>query len=271
MHKFVSFNQNILAAEDTNISAISSASLYGKGIFTTLSIHHGKPFLWEKHWRRLADNAEKLDIILPDKAIFEAEMFKIINANKISTGRMRVSVFDESLTKIWSSNLLPKTSILITTGNLRTISDVKLSVSPYAIHSTSPLANIKSCNYLEQVLALEDANKNGFDEAIRLNERGEIVSACMANIFWVQDLKLYTPSLKTGCLAGITRELIIENFEVFETEQSFACSELQEIFLTSSGIGVVSAYLGSRNEKAEESKLLQDLITMLDFNRNLLT
>jgi branched-chain amino acid aminotransferase len=271
MHKFVSLNLQIISAENANVSAISSASFYGKGVFTTILIDNGKPFLWEKHWRRLSDNAEKLDIVLPDRAIFETEIFKVVAANKVSNARMRVSVFDESQSKVWSNISQTKTNILITTADLRTISEIKLSVSPYLVNSTSPLANIKSCNYLENILALENANNNGFDEAIRQNELGEITSACMANIFWVQDSKLYTPSLKTGCLAGTTRELIIENFEVFEVEQSFVGFKSQEIFLTSSGVGIVRACLETVVEKVEVSKLHQDLKTLLYFNQNLLT
>ena len=62
-------------------------------------------------------------------------------------------------------------------------------------------------------MALENAKAKGFDEAIRLNERGEVASACMANVFWIKDKKLFTPDLETGCLAGTTREFIIETAE----------------------------------------------------------
>jgi branched-subunit amino acid aminotransferase/4-amino-4-deoxychorismate lyase len=271
MHNFVSSNQQIIPAEDANISALSSASFYGKGIFTTISVHQGKPFLWEKHWRRLSNNAKTIGLHLPEKELIETAIYKIILANKITNGKMRVSVFDESPGKIWSDTSLPKTSILITTADLRTISEIKLSLSQYNINSTSPLAKIKSCNYLENILALENATKNGFDEAIRLNERGEITSACMANIFWVKDSRLYTPSLKTGCLAGTIRELIIENFDVFEVEESHVGFAPEEIFVTSSGIGIVPAFLKSNTKNREISNTNKDLQTMLHFNQNFLT
>ena len=60
MHKFVFFNQQLISNSDSKISAVSSAALYGKGVFTTVAIKDKKAFLWEKHWRRLNDNAEKI-------------------------------------------------------------------------------------------------------------------------------------------------------------------------------------------------------------------
>lgn len=271
MHKFVSFNQQLISADNANISAISSAAFYGKGIFTTILIHNGKPFLWKNHWQRLSDNAKTIGIALPDKALLEAEIFRIIVANKILKGRLRISVFDESSSKIWTELSATKTSVLITTADLRSVTETQLTISPYRTNSTSPLANIKSCNYLENLLALEEANKRGFNEAIRLNERNEITSVCMANIFWLKDSNLYTPSLKTGCLAGTIRGLIIENFKVFEVEQNYFDFKADEIFITSSGIGIIPAFFGENINHKEVSKTLNDLQTMMNYNINLLT
>jgi branched-subunit amino acid aminotransferase/4-amino-4-deoxychorismate lyase len=84
---------------------------------------------------------------------------------------------------------------------------------------------------------LEDAKRKGFNEAVRLNEKGEVVSAIMANLFWIKDGKTYTPPLKTGCLAGTIREFVMENQSV--EEKIIGWDELlkaDEIFLTSNGI-----------------------------------
>ncbi|MBA2621536.1 MAG: aminotransferase class IV, partial [Acidobacteria bacterium] len=73
-----------------------------------------------------------------------------------------------------------------------------------------------------------------------LNERDEITSAATANVFWTKNNKIFTPALETGCLAGTTRALILENFAVEETKADLAEFErADEIFLTSAGIGVV--------------------------------
>ena len=95
-----------------------------------------------------------------------------------------------------------------------------LTVSPYRINSKSPLAGVKSCNYLENILAWEAAKAHGFDEAIRLNEKGEIASACLANVFWKKNGEIFTPPLETGCLKGTTRGYVLENLAAAEKKQS---------------------------------------------------
>lgn len=242
MHKFVSFNHQISPASKTNFSAISSATLYGKGIFTSVAIYNSKPFLWEKHWSRLINNASRINLDLADfsKESVEISLSELISKNQIEDGRARLTFFDESAGGIWSIETDKKTSLLITTADFRPLSnELKLTVSPYQINSNSPLVNIKSCNYLEHILAFEEANKRGFDEAVHLNEKGEIASATMANIFWAKGDEIFTPSLKTGCLAGTTREFILETRKVFEVEESFtSLQQAESIFLTSAGIGI---------------------------------
>jgi len=91
-------------------------------------------------------------------------------------------------------------------------------------------------------MAREEGKRRGFDEAIRLNERGEIASACMANVFWLKEERLYTPSLKTGCLAGTTREFVLEDLECIEVEAGVeTLDQVDAIFLTSAGLGVAQA------------------------------
>ena len=245
MHRFVSFNQKIHSADQTNLSAISSAAFYGRGIFTSLAIYNQKPFQWEKHWRRLTENAKKIRLDLSE---FSEENVKnalseTIRQNKIERARARITFFDESASGIWSFETNLKTSLLITTADFREAEkDLHLTVSPYPINSKSPLAGVKSCNYLENVLALENARAHGFAEAVRLNERGEIVSACMANLFWIKDEKIFTPVLETGCLEGTTRNFVIESAkEVFRVDEKLEeLLKADEVFLTSAGIGIAS-------------------------------
>lgn len=247
MHEFVSYNHEILPPSAINLSAISSAALYGKGIFTTSAVYDSKPFLWEKHWRRLIGNSLQIGIDISDfsQEIVEKSLFEIIEKNKLLNARLRLTFFDTSASSIWKAESKIKTGLLIQTADFPDLPKVfRLTVSPFQINSKSPLANIKSCNYLEHILALENAKSEGFDEAIRLNERGEIASACMANIFWIKGDNLFTPHLKTGCLAGTMREYLIESIKAESFEMIEAKANLEsifsadEVFLTSSGIGI---------------------------------
>lgn len=243
MHEYIFFDGAIITAGDAAISPLTMAALYGKGVFTTVAIVDGKPFLWEKHWRRLASNAEEaatdLTEYLEDSA--RSALDEIVKKNGIIKGRARVTFFAESASNIWPIEKRQTTSLLITTGDMRPVSDnFRLTISPYRINTCSPLAAVKSCNYLENLLAFDQAKQRGFDEAIQMNERSEITSATMANVFWLKDNMLHTPSLKTGCLAGTTREFVLENLDCREVEQTFDTLHTADaIFLSSAGLGVV--------------------------------
>jgi branched-subunit amino acid aminotransferase/4-amino-4-deoxychorismate lyase len=249
MHRFVSFNFQILPAEKSILSAISSATFYGKGIFTTLAVFNSRPFLWSKHWHRLQDNANRLNIDLsefPEQTVLRA-IDALLNKNKTQNARVRLTFFDESGSYGWLSGNAPQTSFLITTADFRPPKELFcLKVSPFFVNSKSPLRNIKSCNYLENLLAFEEAAASGFDEAIRLNEQNQIVSATMANVFWVKNSKIFTPNMETGCLSGTTRQFLLENFEIFEVQSGpDELAAADEIFLTSAGIGVQPAVLAN--------------------------
>ena len=131
---------------------------------------------------------------------------------------------------------------MITTGDSYAFSnDLRLTISSFTINSRSPLAGIKSCNYLENLAALDDARKRGFYEAVRRNELGEIASACSTNLFWLKNGKLFTPSLETGCLAGTTREFILENLKCEEVKAGEAeIYTAENLFICSAGIGIVA-------------------------------
>ena len=237
-------NGEVVDAADAGVAAFSSAALYGKGVFTTIAIYGGVPFLWEKHWRRLSDNAAKLGLDLSkfaEDSIREG-LDEIVAKNGVVDGRARITFFDETASAIWTRDGKRRTSLSIVTGDLRPVPQpLRLSISPFPVNSRAPLAGVKSCNYLENLIAHDEAKERGFDEAIRLNEDGHITSASMANVFWLKDGRLFTPSLSTGCLPGTTREFVLENIECEEVEAEIGEIENADaIFLTSAGLGVTA-------------------------------
>ena len=221
----------------------TQSKLYGKGVFTTVAFADSASAFWDKHWRRLRENcsAVGIDISCYSEAKIAGELALAIEASGLPNGRARITITDESPSCLWDPNSHPQTQLSILTAPKRDVPEkLSLSVSPHASNTTSPLSGIKSSNYLEHLMSFQEANTRGFDEAVRLNERGELTSACMANLFWLKGVRLYTPSLKTGCLAGTTREFVIENLACEEVEAGIeALREADEIFLTSAGIGVV--------------------------------
>jgi len=251
MHTRIIHNNRLTEKAKARLPAITGATLHGRGVFTTLAVYGGKPFLWPEHWARFIEHAARAGV---DSSAFDEEtvgtsLSRLIEANGVERGRARVMLLERDVGSIWNTGKKKSAAsndLIIITGDARPMPDdgLALTISPYRTNTLSPLAGIKSLNYLEHVLAWEEARARDFDEALVLNERGEVVSATMANIFWSMNSTLYTPALSTGALAGITRARVIalaEDSGVPHVEGVYDLAHLgdaDEIFLTSSGLGV---------------------------------
>ncbi len=250
MHPVIYLNRTMVEATKARVAPVSSAMLYGRGVFTTLAIYDTEPFLWARHWERLSIHGSKLSIDLAGftkNSIGEA-LQKLIAVNQVKQGRARVILLARSGRDIWKTKTTGgrNTDLIIMTGepHRKPANGLSLAVSPYRVNTFSPTTGIKSLNYLDHVLSWEEAQAREFDEAVMLNERGEIVSGTLANIFWATNGTLHTPALTTGAMAGITRECVLEIATkhfipvvegVYEMPH---LTEADEIFLTSSGLGI---------------------------------
>jgi branched-subunit amino acid aminotransferase/4-amino-4-deoxychorismate lyase len=250
MVRFVFLNDRLIESRKAKVECVTPATLYGHGVFTTLAIHDSRPFLWPNHWARLVDHAARMNVDMTNlgETKIGSALHTLIEANGAREGRARVSLLAKSEIGHWKEVGAGSqdTSLLIMTGESRILSQdgLALTISPHRINTLSPLCGIKSLNYLEHVLARDEAKSRDFDESVMLNERGEIVSATMANLFWVSKGTVHTPALACGALAGVTRECVIGlagEVSVPVIEGVYALSDLaeaDEIFLTSSGLGV---------------------------------
>ncbi|MDT4896757.1 MAG: 4-amino-4-deoxychorismate lyase [Acidobacteriota bacterium] len=247
MHSRFIYNDHLLSAAKGHVEAVA---LYGRGVFTTLAIHHHQPFLWPEHWARLTEHAARVGLSLNefDEPSVRALLAQLIEANKVKEGRARLTLAAVAEQGVWKvkGTGSREADLRIITGDAHAVSEdgLALTVSPYRINTLSPLVGIKSINYLEHILPWEEARVRDFDEAVMLNERGEVVSATVANIFWVTDGTVHTPALSTGALAGTTRARVIElasELSLPLIEGVYDLSDLGdagEIFLTSAGQGV---------------------------------
>ena len=245
-----------------SISAPSSAALYGKGVFTTVRIIGGNPWLFERHMERLYRDAAALaiDVTSLKSTEIEAALIELIRRCGLDEGRARLTLFDTSAAPHWSQSFTTSSSLMINAAPLRPVpKPFRLTISPFLVNSASPLAGIKTCSYLENILALEDARSRGFNEAIRLNEQRKITSAVMANVFWQRGGRVFTPSLGTGCLDGTTRAFVLENLEVEEVVEDVAeLGKAEAIYLTSAGLGIVAAKsFDGRDLKTDDSTIVE--------------
>src|SRR5208282_2519768 len=105
----------------------------------------------------------------------------------------------------------PQTDLIIYSASLPEYREpIRLGLQEHGRHAASPLAGVKSTSWLPNVWAVAEAQRQGLDEVVLLNERGEIAECTAANIFVVKNGKVFTPPLNSGCLEGVTRGILFE-------------------------------------------------------------
>lgn len=207
----------------------------GEGVFETLLVTAGQPFALERHLDRLIRSARILRLAEPDLIVIRHAVQSAIAANLNTIGalgRLRITYT--------AGPLKQQPTLMVTCVVQPPWSDsTSAMIVPWVRNERSAITGAKSTSYAENVLALSAANEAGAEEAIFANSIGYLCEGATSNIFVVLDGEILTPKLTSGCLAGVTRELVIEWFNVKEVELPLSVVfDAQEIFLTSSTRGV---------------------------------
>lgn len=227
MRRIVYGNENII---------IDNGIYFGRGVFETILVKD-KAILLKEHIHRLNSSIRKLNI--GEKISYDDVLAFIIN-NKIKNKALKIVVTEKNV--IYTIREIPY--------NYQSYLDgFKVKFSSLIRNSTSKLTYIKSLNYLENLLEHEDIKKQGFNEAIFLNEKGKVSEGCTTNVFIVINSRILTPNIESGLLPGILRDWIISNFKVEEVEiDKNLILSADEIFLTNSLVGImkVSEFEGKK-------------------------
>ena len=225
----------LLDADDARVSVFDHGLTVGDGIFETLRVYGGTPFAVTRHLRRLARSANGLGLVCPPEELLRQAMADVVTANGGGDLRLRLTVTggrapmgsgrgDACPTVIAAvaplDPVAPKTSVITV---------------PWTRNERSPLAGLKTTSYGENVVALARAKQAGASEALFANTAGRLCEGTGTNVFVVLVGRLVTPPLSSGCLAGVTRELVLEVTDAVEEDLPFdALADAEEVFVTSS-------------------------------------
>jgi len=242
-----SLNGRFLPLDEAQVSASDRGFLYGDGLFETIRIHDGRPFLWDWHMIRFMDGSESLGIALPQSTeSLLGNVRELICRNDGPESIVRIALSrgvgqrgygvtgDEQPTLLITQHPLPqalsKPLSLVTTTARVAVGD--------------PLARVKSANKLGSILVKRDATRQRADDGLILNSDGNVTETSSANVFWVENGTLHTPPISDGVLPGVTRRLVIDLAPTLGQavrEESAAPDRLQQaeaVFVTSAATGI---------------------------------
>jgi branched-chain amino acid aminotransferase len=248
MSATVNVNGRITSECEALISVFDHGFLYGEGIYETMRTYHGRPFLFDRHMRRLRRSASMIDLVLP----FSDEEL----ARQIRETQTAATLGGEAYIRVLVTRGVGElTYDLKATPNPSIVIIVKPQVDPpgetyekgvrvvivdvVRNHPASVNPMIKSNNLMNSALAMQQALRSNAFEGVMRNYLGELTECTTSNLFIVKNNAALTPPLEAGLLPGITREFLFDigkEVGVSVAEKTLRDDELfgaDEAFLTS--------------------------------------
>lgn len=241
-----------LPAAEARVAADDAGLLYGRGLFETFRARRGAVYRLERHLERLAAGAQVLGIALPPALAELPDVVRELTERcGLEDARVRLTLTAGPSTGLRASAGGGRPSLLIqarpATDYPERLHEVGVAavVASVRRNETSPLSRVKSLNYLDNLLAREEARRAGADEALFLNTRGLLADGSASNIFILRGGGLLTPPVEDGALPGVTRGAVLElagAADITAREASLSREELlgaDEAFLTNAVAGVL--------------------------------
>jgi len=241
LHRHILHNDAIRDATDPVLAPSQVGLLSGWGVFSTLRVADGVLFAWERHWARMCRDAAVFHVPLPeDPEAVHRKLLELVEANRAYNSTLRLVIVRNG-GSMWANPrpARPSDVIALTADSKDWGEGVKLAYQANARHAGSPFAGTKILSWSMNLTWLEQAQSRGFDEVILLNERGEAAECTSANIFIANGHQVWTPPLGSGCLPGITREVLVGEIHVpgiAIAEKPLTPGDLEtadEVFITS--------------------------------------
>jgi branched-chain amino acid aminotransferase len=223
------------------VSPFDHGLVVGDGVFETVLVRAGRPFALSRHLARLAHSARGLGLAPPPADDLADAIGEVLAAEDLAEGVLRIT---------WTSGPGPlgsrrgggRPTLLVAAGPAPSHPETESIVTvPWPRNERGALAGLKTISYAENARALAHAEAMGGGEALFLNTRGELCEGTGSNVLLVVDGRLVTPPLEAGCLAGVTRALVIERSGELVEEAPLRPDDLaraSEVLLASTTRGV---------------------------------
>jgi len=220
---------------DARVSAFDHGLTVGDGVFETTKVAGGVPFALTRHVTRLARSAAGLGLPAPEDALIRTAIAEVL-ASAGDAGMLRLRItYTGGIAPMGSDRgTAAPTLIVAATPIAPWAPTTTLATVPWPRNERGATAGLKTTSYAENVIALAHAKSAGAAEAVFANTRGDLCEGTGSNVFVAIDGELLTPPLASGCLAGVTRALVLNWCGAQERDLPLtALGEAAEVFITS--------------------------------------
>ncbi|MFE6333209.1 aminotransferase class IV [Streptomyces sp. NPDC057806] len=220
--------------ESARVSVFDHGLTVGDGIFETVKATDGRTFALTRHLNRLTRSARGLGLPDPDHDEIRRACTAVLEANPMPLGRLRIT-YTGGHGPLGSDRGEHGPTLVVAVGETtRRPDSTSVITVPWTRNERGALTGLKTTSYAENVVALARAHQHGGSEALFANTVGRLCEGTGSNVFVVLDGEIHTPPVASGCLAGITRELVVQWTGAKETDLPLDVLErADEIFLTS--------------------------------------
>lgn len=231
-------NGRLVPEAEATTSARDHGFVVGDGVFEAVKIDHGRLFAMSRHVERMARSAAGIGLPGFDPALVRRAAQEVVaaNADVLTTGFDLLRITFTGGPGLLGSGRVdgPPTLVLGVTPGHDPDPATGVVTVPFRRNDVGALTGLKTTSYGENVLALARAHAAGASEAVFANTRGQLCEGTGTNVFVVRDGELLTPPLSSGCLAGVTRALVLEWHGAREVDLPYdALTTSDEVFLTS--------------------------------------
>ncbi|QIG43545.1 4-amino-4-deoxychorismate lyase [Nocardioides anomalus] len=206
----------------------------GDGVFEAVKAVGGRPFALGLHLERLARSAVGLGLPEPDLDVVRRAVAAVLEPGE-ALSRIRIT-YTAGPAPLGSGRGDGEPTLVVVAAPLPPAAErVRVATAPWPRNERGALAGLKTTSYAENVVMLAHAQEQGAEEAVMANLAGDLCEGTGSNVFYVLDGELRTPSLASGCLAGVTRALLLEWYGGGEVDEPLARiqREASEVFLVS--------------------------------------
>ena len=275
--QLVYLNGDFVPESKAKVSVFDRGFTLADGVFETMVAKDGKIFRLKRHLERLDYGCDVLGIPCLIREDIETAIYELMCKNKLHNAVVRLTVtrgFDRERGLNIHNPVFPTVSIRTANRTEHKAQPLSLGIASIVRNEGSPISGIKSLSYVDSVVAKNLALKSGFDDALILNNAGNVTCATSSNFFLTLEDTIFTPPVHDGILAGVTRGFVIEissslGLKIKETSIKPRFDKYQESFVTNVVTGVLPVVAINRVNigSGEVGPITTAITKMLDLER----